>query len=86
MNDQEPSDDLKKEITRACDEVLECYNPFTRSKPEYFDAEGWDILFLYNGFKYRNLDRIEAMLTMMQDMIDIAGHYQWRVPGYLEEP
>jgi len=26
------------------------------------------------------------MLIMMQDMIDIAGHYQWRVPGYLEEP
>ena len=86
FNNEEPSDELKKEISRPCDEVLECYNPFVRPSPDYCEAEGWDILFLYDGFKYRNLDRVEAMLIMMQDMIDIAGHYQWRVPGYLEEP
>ena len=23
---------------------------------------------------------------MMQDMIDLAGHYAWRTPGYLDQP
>ncbi|MGB9601049.1 MAG: hypothetical protein ACPL7I_10895, partial [Myxococcota bacterium] len=92
-NGEVPSQELRTEMNKncndwesCCSDVLDCYNPWLNPKPEYCDAEGWDILFMYDGFKYRNLDRIEAMLIMMQDMIDIAGHYQWRVPGYLEEP
>lgn len=94
INDEVPSEELRTEMNKNCndwdscclDVLSDCYNPFSRTRPEYCDAEGWDTLFMYDGFKYRNLDRIEAMLMMMQDMIDIAGHYAWRVPGFLEEP
>jgi hypothetical protein len=69
---------------RSCAEVMQCYNN-NGTKPEWCDSEGWDSGFTLKAVKYRDLDRIEAMLIMMQDMIDIAGHYQWRVPGFLSE-
>jgi len=29
--------------------------------------------------------QLKALQIMMQDMIDRAGHYAWRAPGYLSE-
>jgi hypothetical protein len=64
---------------RTCAEVTPC---FGKNPPAYCESEGWDSSFSLEALKYRDLDRIEAMLIMMQDMIDLAGHYAWRVPGY----
>jgi hypothetical protein len=68
---------------RNCEEVLAC---FTNNAPDYCDPEGWDSIYLYDTLAWRDLDRVEAMLIMMQDMIDLAGHYAWRTPGYLDDP
>jgi hypothetical protein len=68
---------------RSCAEVLSCFG--SKARADWCDAEGWDTSFALGPYKYSGLDRIEAMLIMMQDMVDIAGHYQWRVPGYLSE-
>ena len=38
------------------------------------------------SLSWNDVERVEAMLIMMQDMIDLAGHYAWRTPGYLEDP
>jgi hypothetical protein len=65
---------------RSCAEITPC---FEKNPPAYCAAEGWDGAFALDAIKYRDLDRIEAMLIMMQDMIDLAGHYAWRVPGFL---
>jgi hypothetical protein len=67
---------------RTCTEIKACYGN-SSSRPAYCDKEGWSSGFALSAVKYRDLDRIEAMLKMMQDMVDLAGHYQWRVPGYL---
>ena len=69
---------------RDCAGVMACYG--NTSTPSYCDPEGWDSLYLYPILAYRDLDRIEAMLIMMQDMIDLAGHYAWYTPGYLDPP
>jgi hypothetical protein len=71
----------------TCESVMACFGspPYPAGSP----CEGgvWSVLMYYGGdFRYRDLDRIEAMLIMMQDMVDLAGHNQWRTPGYLEEP
>jgi hypothetical protein len=68
---------------RTCAEVMAC---FSNNAPAYCDPEGWESLYLYPSLAWRDLDRVEAMLIMMQDMIDLAGHYAWRTPGYLDEP
>jgi len=60
---------------------MACY---TGTSPAYCDQEGWDGLFTYDGLAWRDVERVEAMLIMMQDMIDLAGHYAWRTPGYLQ--
>jgi hypothetical protein len=67
---------------RTCADINMCYgaNPSSWCEPE-----GWDSAYALPSLRYHDLDRIEAMLIMMQDMIDLAGHYQWRVPGYLSE-
>jgi hypothetical protein len=82
----EPTDPAKLVGTfgRNCTEILACANSAT--PPAYCDQENWDGIFLYPSLGTRDLDRIEAMLIMMQDMIDLAGHYAWYTPGYLEEP
>jgi hypothetical protein len=67
---------------RTCADINVC---FASNPPDWCGEEGWDSSFALPAMRYHNLDRIEAMLIMMQDMIDIAGHYQWRVPGYLSE-
>ncbi len=67
---------------RTCTEVKACYSN-SSNRPTWCDKEGWSSSFTLNAVKYRDLDRIEAMLIMMMDMIDLAGHYAWRVPGYL---
>jgi hypothetical protein len=67
---------------RTCAEVSGCY---ASNPPDWCEAEGWDASFALPAVRYADLDRIEAMLIMMQDMIDLAGHYAWRVPGYLSE-
>ena len=69
---------------RSCEEVRSCYDP-RETVPPYCEAEGWSATLQLESLKYRDLDRIEAMLIMMQDMVDLAGHYAWRVPGYLSE-
>jgi len=63
---------------RTCDEVLDncyyCLDPDCElPPPDWCHAESWDR-------DTYDLDRIEAMLIMMQDMIDLAGHYQWITP------
>ncbi len=66
---------------RTCAEIKSgCYES---SRQAFCDSEGWDSNFTLDALKYRAVDRIEAMLIMMQDMVDIAGHYSWRIPGYL---
>jgi hypothetical protein len=67
---------------RTCDQVKLCYDG---ARQAWCDQEGWDSSFTLDALKYRAVDRAEAMLIMMQDMVDIAGHYAWRVPGYLSE-
>lgn len=55
--------------------------------PEWCEQEGWDPAYvLLPTIAWREVDRVEAMLIMMQDMIDLAGHYAWITPGYLDEP
>lgn len=84
---QTPSQEILDLVGRTCNEVLSnCYCNFLTCPPapDWCDIEGWDALYMYDAFKYRNLDRVEAMLIMMQDMIDIAGHFAWRAPGYLD--
>jgi hypothetical protein len=68
---------------RTCAEVTPCYGT---NPPSYCEPEGWDSLFIYPILAYRDLDRVEAMLIMMQDMMDLAGHYAWYTPGYLDPP
>jgi len=67
-----------------CGEIIACLSSF--GAPGYCEPEGFDPVYSLDlgALKYRDVDRIEAMLIMMQDMIDLAGHYQWRIPGYLE--
>jgi len=67
---------------RTCTDIVNCYSAVT---PAWCAEEGWDSSFALPALRYHDLDRIEAMLIMMQDMIDLAGHYAWRVPGYLSE-
>jgi len=73
---------------RSCDEVTTGCGGYRTE--DWCEQEGWISSFDYNdypdGIKYQDVDRIEAMLIMAQDMIDIAGHYAWRVPGVLEDP
>ena len=74
----EPTDpnELIGTYGRTCDEVNACMGG---NAGPYCDEEGWDSLYLYPTLGNRDLDRVEAMLIMMQDMVDIAGHYAWRV-------
>jgi hypothetical protein len=84
----EPDAHLVSAVGRTCDEVLCCFYAMDgcpADVPEWCEPEGWDWQYLYPDMRYGNLDRIEAMLIMMQDMIDLAGHYQWWVPSVLEE-
>ncbi len=67
---------------RDCAEVALCYTG--GSTPDYCDVEGWDSGYTLDAVAWRIPDRVEAMLIMMQDMIDLAGHYAWRTPGYLD--
>jgi hypothetical protein len=83
LNGIEPPGDLRDRVNRSCAEILACYG--AGATPDYCGPEGWDSLYSLEALKYRDLDRIEAMLIMMQDMVDLAGHYQWRTPGYLQE-
>jgi len=80
--------DLNTKLARTCDEVKACYcsSQFCPPDPTYCEAERWDSLYNIDSLKYSDLERVEAMLIMMQDMVDLAGHYAWRVPGFLEEP
>lgn len=70
---------------RICDDVYSCFF-YQQTPPEYCEPEGWDSTYLLDFVRTRYLDRIEALLIMMQDMIDLGGHQQWRVPSFLEEP
>ena len=74
-----PTLGLPGTYNRTCAEVTPCYGG---TPPSYCDPEGWDSLFSIPILAYRDLDRVEAMLIMMQDMIDLAGHYAWYTPGY----
>jgi len=67
---------------RTCADINMCYS---NNAAAWCEPEGWSSSFSLPSVRYADLDRIEAMLIMMQDMIDIAGHYSWRVPGYLSE-
>ncbi|MFH2008393.1 MAG: zinc-dependent metalloprotease [bacterium] len=69
---------------RDCAQVMSCYTG--ANTPAYCDVEGWDSLFSLPSLAWRDVERAEAMLIMMQDMIDLAGHYAWRTPGYLDPP
>jgi len=69
---------------RDCAEVMLCYTG--SNAPDYCDEENWDGSFLYPSLGWRVPNRVEAMLIMMQDMVDLAGHYAWRTPGYLDPP
>ena len=84
-----PDSHLQTAVGHTCAEVLCCYYNNTgcpATTPAFCDAEGWDWSYIYpSDLKYSDLDRVEAMLIMMQDMIDVAGHYQWRVPEVLGE-
>ncbi|MBM4397200.1 MAG: hypothetical protein FJ087_16140 [Deltaproteobacteria bacterium] len=78
----EPPAGLAEAVGRTCDEVLSCYYCMDEActMPDWCGPDGWDWTYLYPGWKWSGLDRIEAMLIMMQDMIDLAGHYQWEAP------
>ena len=84
-----PDSHLQTAVGHTCDEVLCCYYNNTgcpATTPPFCADEGWDWSYLYpTDLKYSDLDRVEAMLIMMQDMIDVAGHYQWRIPEVLGE-
>jgi len=69
---------------RTCSEVLSCFSSKASAVPAWCEPEGWSTSFAVPALKYSDLDRIEAMLIMMQDMIDLTGHYAWRVPGYMD--
>lgn len=79
---------LNTELGRTCDEVLACYcnSMFCPPSPAHCNDEHWDGIYNIDSLKFMEVERVEAMLIMMQDMIDLAGHYAWRVPGFLEEP
>lgn len=68
---------------RDCADIAACYGG---SDPEWCEVEGWDSGFTLNAVAWRDPNRVEAMLIMMQDMVDLAGHYAWRTPGYLDVP
>ena len=71
---------------RTCLEVFRaCFGNRPDLHP-WCDEEGWRVISTLDAFKYREVERIEALLIMMQDMVDIAGHKRWRTPGILEEP
>ncbi len=70
---------------RTCKEVMRGCFGNRRQFNEWCDEERWDSLLMLGAFKYREVERIEALLIMMQDMIDVAGHQAWRVPGVLED-
>jgi hypothetical protein len=70
---------------RVCDDVYSCFF-YQQTPPDYCVPEGWDSTYLLDFVRTRYIDRIESILIMMQDMIDIGGHQQWRVPSFLEEP
>jgi hypothetical protein len=83
-NPPEPST-LIGTYNRTCEEILaQCYGD--RAQAPFCVAEGWDSLFATDitAYSWRSVDRAEAMLIMMQDMIDLAGHYAWHTPGYMD--
>lgn len=85
---EEPREGTPGTYGRTCDEVQRGCGGYRVQ--DWCASEGWSsvmgVIDLPGSFKYRDVDRVEAMLIMMQDMVDIAGHYAWRVPGILEDP
>jgi len=64
---------------RTCKEVNQ--GCFGNRRRDWCDQEGWDSILTLGAFKYRQVERIEALLIMMQDMVEIAGHQGWWSPG-----
>lgn len=67
---------------RTCDDLIKCY-PQEGEPADWCAVEGWDTSFNdlnANLSQHYALNRIEAMLIMMQDMVDLVGHYNWRLP------
>jgi hypothetical protein len=70
---------------RTCEEVLaQCYGDAAQA--QFCVEEGWDSLFATDvtAYAWRDVDRAGTMLIMMQDMIDLAGHYAWQTPGFMD--
>jgi hypothetical protein len=67
---------------RTCPEVRSCFGP--TAAPAWCEEEGWESSYALDMLKWTDVERAEAMLIMMQDMIDLAGHYAWRTPGFLD--
>jgi hypothetical protein len=75
-----------KQVTRSCSEVVDCVTrTLTVMQPDYCAPEDWNSLYVsgLDNWTYSDLDRIEAMLIMMQDMVRLVGHmnWPWETPG-----